>query len=98
MVQISSQMRVRGVSGGYLDSRQHDGDQVVVWEEQGTNNAAVPYVLDDGWGHEPEQKKRITMHTQAHTRQALRLNSPIRGLDSYLICTVFHILHNSLPK
>lgn len=33
----------------YLDSRQHDGDQVVVWEQEGADDAAVTDVLDDGW-------------------------------------------------
>lgn len=34
----------------YLDSRQHDGDQVVVWEQQGADDAAVTDVLDDSCG------------------------------------------------
>lgn len=33
----------------YLDSGQHDGDQVVVWEQQGADHAAVSDVLDDSW-------------------------------------------------
>lgn len=33
----------------YLDSGQHDGDQVVVWEQQGADHAAVADVLDDSW-------------------------------------------------
>lgn len=37
-------------SGCYLDSRQHDSDQVVVWEQQGAHHAAVTDVLDDGCG------------------------------------------------
>lgn len=36
------------VTGGYLNSRQHDSDHVVVREQQGTNNTAVTHMLDDG--------------------------------------------------
>lgn len=34
----------------YLDSRQHDSDQVVVWEQQGADDAAITDVLDDRCG------------------------------------------------
>lgn len=43
------------VRGGYLDSRQHDSDQVVVGEQQGTNYTAVTHMFDDGWGEEGEE-------------------------------------------
>lgn len=36
------------MSGGYLNTRQHNSDQIVVWEQQGTNNASIPHMLDDG--------------------------------------------------
>lgn len=35
-------------AGGHLNSRQHDSHQVVVREQQGTNNTAVTHMLDDG--------------------------------------------------
>lgn len=43
------------VSDGYLNSRQHDSDQVVVGEQQGTDNTAVTHMLDDGWREGGEQ-------------------------------------------
>lgn len=43
------------VSGGYLNSRQHDSDQVVVGEQQGTNNTSVTHMFDDGWREGGEQ-------------------------------------------
>lgn len=34
----------------YLDSRQHDSNQVVVWEQQGADDTAITDVLDDSCG------------------------------------------------
>lgn len=42
------------LSSGYLNTRQHYSDQVVVGQQQGTNNTAVTHVLDDSWGVETE--------------------------------------------
>lgn len=39
-------------AASHLDSRQHDGNQVVVGEQLGAHHAAVAHVLDDGCGEE----------------------------------------------
>lgn len=51
---MSGSPLIQQVIGGYLNAGQHNSDQVVVGEQQGTNNAAVTYVLDDGWEEETE--------------------------------------------
>lgn len=48
--------RVIGWVDRYLNSGQHDGDQVVVREQQGTNNTAVTHMLDDGWGRKKQNR------------------------------------------
>lgn len=66
----------------YLDSRQHDSDQVVVREQQGTNNTAVTHMLDDGCEEgRPTECKSVQGRRGeyaelqwAHRHQALRLN------------------------
>ena len=50
---------ILAASGGYLNSRQHDGDKVVVREQQGTNYAAITHMLDDGWSGEGEQNVEV---------------------------------------
>lgn len=37
-----------GTSNTHLDARKHDCHQVVVWEQQGSDNAAIPDVFNDG--------------------------------------------------
>lgn len=39
----------------HLDPREHDGDQVVIGEEEGSHHAAVPHVLYDGCGAKAER-------------------------------------------
>lgn len=49
----------------YLDSRQHDGDQVVVWEQEGADDAAVTDVLDDGWERKRGECEQVREGTGA---------------------------------
>lgn len=58
-----------GAGGGYLNSRQHDSDQVVVREQQGTDDAAVTHVFDDGCGEEREQSVKLFVEREASKSQ-----------------------------
>lgn len=63
----------------YLDSRQHDGDQVVVWEQEGADDAAVTDVLDDGWEGSGRMSARTGGDRNAGASQRLPTQPPTTG-------------------
>lgn len=68
-------------SVAYLNSRQHDCDQVVVGQQQGTDDAAIAHMLDDGCEGEDRQAVRVSdyAHTSVDRTKLFQLSRYFRS-------------------